>query len=206
MTVVHPPDGVADAVRAMLEESGALQTGHFVLSSGLHSDRYCQCAALFEDPARAARAAELMAELVRATGPAPDAVLAPAIGGVLWGYELARALGCRSIFAERPAPNEPLALRRGFAIRPGERVLLAEDVVTTGGSVLELPPLLGRAGAEVAAVCTVVDRSGGRFGARVADRFPAFALLDLHFDVYEPSNLPAWLAERPVEKPGSRGP
>ncbi|MEM1165929.1 MAG: orotate phosphoribosyltransferase [Planctomycetota bacterium] len=186
---------------ALLEQCGALQRGHFVLSSGLHSDRYCQCARLFEHPDLAGRVARAMAGRLRETAGVGriDTVLAPALGAIVWGYELARALGVPSVFAER-RPGEPFELRRGFALRPGDRVVLAEDVVTTGGSVLELVPIVEAAGAEVAAIASVVDRSRGAFAPRV----PFVALAALEFETYEPDGLPEDLAAMPVIKPGSR--
>jgi orotate phosphoribosyltransferase len=184
-------------VEQYLEETGALKRGHFLLSSGLHSDRYCQCAALFEQPAMAGKVAALMAEKLR--GIEVDTVLAPALGGILWGYELARALGARSLFAERK-PGEPFALRRGFHLRRGERVLLAEDVVTTGKSVLEVVPLVTAAEAELVGFCAIADRSKGEFKPGK----PFHTLISLNFETWSEGNLPSWLAEIPVEKPGSR--
>jgi len=187
----------------LLTESGALRTGHFQLSSGLHSDRYCQCASLFEQPRMGEEVARLMAALLPAEL-APDVVLAPALGGILWGYELARALGVRSIFAERPTgavgERAAFALRRGFALHAGERVLLAEDVVTTGGSVGELAPLVRGAGAEIVGFAAIVDRSGGRFRP---DR-PFFSLVELSFTTWEPDRCPLCARGEPVIKPGSR--
>ena len=192
-----------DEAMALLERSGALRRGHFVLSSGLHSDRYCQCAALFERPEHGARVAALMASSLPESM-ACDAVLAPALGGVLWGYALAGALGVRSLFAERAGPERAFALRRGFSLRPGDRVLLAEDVVTTGGSVMELVPLVEGAGASVAGIAAVVDRSAGRFGAGAAARFGFRALVELAFGTWPEDGLPPELAAIPVESPGSR--
>ncbi len=151
-----------DPVRQMLYEVGALKHGHFLLSTGLHSDHYCQCATLFEDPARAGTLARMLAERLRAAGITVDTVLAPALGGILFGYELARALGARSLFAERE-PGGPFVLRRGFALAEGERVLLAEDVVTTGKSLMEVVPLVTEARARIVAFASIADRSPGRF-------------------------------------------
>lgn len=186
----------------LLEQTGAVKTGHFVLSSGLHSGKYCQCAALFEHPAVAQ---EMAAMLVSMLEPSLnfDVVLAPGLGGILWGYELARALGgnVRSYFAER-LPGEPFALRRGFALQPGDRVLLAEDVVTTGGSVSELVPMVEQAGATVSAFAAVADRSRGRFKPG-----PAFySLVQLDFETYQPgaTTCPLCRDGAPAVKPGSR--
>lgn len=184
-------------VEKLLERSGALKTGHFQLSSGLHSDRYCQCASLFEDAA----AASLIAKMMRDHLPRDlraDVVLAPAMGAVLWGYELSRALGCRSIFAERV--DGQFALRRGFALSPGERVIIAEDVVTTGKSALELMPLLEAAGAEVVAFASVVDRSKGTFEPGP----PAYALCRLAFNTWTQEECPMDKAGMPLDSPGSR--
>lgn len=196
-----PEASVAAEVEALLESCGALKRGHFVLSSGLHSDRYCQCAALFEHPARAQRVAALMASALgdRFAG---ATVVAPALGGVLWGYELARALDTRSLFAERV--DGRFTLRRGFHLEPGERVLIAEDVVTTGGSVLELAEVLEAMGARVVGVAAVVDRSRGEFARRVADRWGFESLVTLSFETHEADALPPELARLPAEKPGSR--
>lgn len=187
---------IADTTRALLEEVGALMTGHFELSSGLHSDRYCQCATLFRYPEHAGRIARLARE--ECEGIACDVVYAPALGGVLWGYELARALGVPSMFAERK--EGVFTLRRGFAIGPGQRVLLAEDVVTTGGSVMELVPLVESAGGEVAGIVSVVDRSKGAF----TPPCPFVALTTLEFETYEPDDCPLCARGVPIDKPGSR--
>lgn len=195
---------VSGRAMELLERTGAVKTGHFLLSSGLHSGKYCQCAALFEQPAVAEEMAALMvAQIPVSVG--VDVVLAPALGGVLWGYELARALGTarksavRSYFAERQT-GEPFAIRRSFVLNPGDRVLLAEDVVTTGGSVSELVPLVRAAGATVAAFAAVADRSKGKF----APESPFYSLVKLDFETYEPSSCPLCREGTPAVKPGSR--
>lgn len=191
-----------ERILQLLRQTGALREGHFVLSSGLHSDRYCQCARLFDDPRLGAMAAEMMAQRVRGAGGMgieASLVVAPALGGILWGYDLARALGARSAFAERK-PGEPFELRRGFAIARGERVILAEDVITTGGSILEVGKLVEKLGGQVAAYCCVADRSQGVFQPGP----PVLSLVQLAFETFEPDALPDWLAARPIEKPGSR--
>ncbi len=189
---------IQERTNSLLEQTGALKRGHFLLSSGLHSDRYCQCAALFEHPRVAGEVAELMRGLIGAATKV-DVVFTPAIGGILWGYELARVLGARSLFAERK-PGEPFEVRRGFVINPGERVLLAEDVVTTGKSVLELVPLVERAGGVIVGYAAVADRSKGQF--RPAQ--PFHALTALNFDTWTPEACPLCKAGVPVVKPGSR--
>jgi orotate phosphoribosyltransferase len=190
------PD-VSPEVERLLERTGALLTGHFKLSSGLHSDRYCQCARLFEDPAAGGTVAKLMRDVLPRNLRA-QTVLAPALGGVVWGYELARALGARALFAERV--DGAFVLRRGFALREGERVLLAEDVVTTGTSVMELMPLVQQAGAEVVGFAAVVDRSKGSF----APGPPVYALCRLQFNTWAPEDCPMDKAGMPLDKPGSR--
>jgi orotate phosphoribosyltransferase len=189
---------VSEQVRGILEEAGALKRGHFVLSSGLHSDRYCQCATLFERPELAEKCARLMRSLIPASVKI-DVVVSPALGGVLWGYELSRALGVRNFFAERPAGGT-FELRRGFEIWPGARVLLAEDVVTTGGSVSELVPMIERAGATVAGFAVIADRSRGQFKPAA----PLWALTELNFETWEAGTLPEHLKHTPAVKPGSR--
>lgn len=197
MSAIQIDQRAAVEVERLLESTGALLRGHFKLSSGLHSDRYCQCARLFEDPASAGRVAGLMAQHM--AGVQVDVVLSPALGGILWGYELARALGVRSIFAERDGPD--FALRRGFSLAPDERVLLAEDVITTGKSVMELTPLVEEAGANVVGIAAVVDRSGGAFAP---GGVPVWAMCRLMFQTWAASEVPAQVAALPAIKPGSR--
>lgn len=192
-------------IHDLLEHGGALKRGHFVLSSGLHSDRYCQCATLFERPDLAERVARALLEKLPPTLRV-DVVLAPALGGILWGYELARGLGTRgtpplSFFAERGADGA-FALRRGFGLSPGQRVLLAEDVITTGGSVMELAPLVRDAGATIAGIAVIADRSRGAF--QPPPGVPLFALTALNFETYPPEQCPMCREGRPTEKPGSR--
>lgn len=190
-------DQTQQQVEKLLEEAGALKTGHFVLSSGLHSERYCQCATLFEQPALAEKVAKLMADKLK--GLNIQTVLAPALGGVLWGYELARQLGARSLFAERK-PGENFQLRRGFSLSPGERVLMAEDVVTTGKSVMEVAPLVEQANAEIVGFASIADRSKGQFSPGA----PYHYLAQLNFEVFQPEVCPLCAKGLSVEKPGSR--
>ncbi|MBI1291758.1 orotate phosphoribosyltransferase [bacterium] len=189
---------IEERVEELLEETGALKRGHFLLSSGLHSDRYCQCAALFEEPAMAEEVARLMADALP-EDLTVDTVLSPAIGGILWGYELARALGARSLFAERK-PGELFQLRRGFHLSRGERVLLAEDVVTTGRSVLEVVPLIEAAGAELVGFASIADRSAGKF----TPSHPFYSLIKLNFQTWAPADCPHCAAGTAIDKPGSR--
>lgn len=186
----------ADEVLAEFRDAGALLEGHFILSSGLHSPRYLQCARVLMDPRRAERLARALAALLGDIG--ATAVIAPAMGGIIIGYELARALGVASMFVERPAGV--FELRRGFALEPGQRVVLCEDVVTTGLSSREAIAAVERAGGEVVAAACLVDRSNGAadLGVRLT------ALLRLDVPTYAPDALPPELAAIPAVKPGSR--
>jgi orotate phosphoribosyltransferase len=186
----------AEAVRAMLAESGALREGHFRLSSGLHSAAYVQCALLLEDPARARRVGAALAAALRPVAPA--SILAPALGGIVIGHEVAGALGVPFRFAERH--GEGMALRRGFVLRPGERVAIVEDVVTTGRSTREVQALALAAGAEVVGIGAILDRSGGRHGF---DR-PLHALLSLDLPTFPEECCPLCAEGKAIEKPGSR--
>ncbi len=190
----------AERLVTLLRDCGALLEGHFRLTSGLHSPVYLQCARLLMDPARAARVcAALEAKLAQALpGQALDATVAPAMGGVVFGYELARQLGTLSLFVERV--DGRFALRRGFAIEPGTRVLIAEDVVTTGLSVREAIACVRAHGAEVVGAACVIDRSGGSAQLDV----PLIALAQLDLPVYAADAIPPELAKKPVVKPGSR--
>jgi orotate phosphoribosyltransferase len=185
-----------DTARTLLAEAGALLEGHFLLSSGLHSPQYFQCAKLLERPPVAARIVEAMAPLCAALR--PDTVLSPALGAILFGYELSRALGCRNIFAERPGGT--FELRRGFALRPGERVLLAENVVTTGGSVEETARLARSLGAEVVGYAVIVDRSNGRFAPPEA----VIAYAAMEAETHDSAHCPQCAAGQALTKPGSR--
>ncbi len=183
-------------VRDLLEATGAVRRGHFQLSSGLHSPTYVQCALLLQHPAHAARVAEALAR--RLGESAVDVVAAPALGGIVLGYELARQLDARAIFAERNSEGR-LSLRRGFALRPGERVLVAEDVVTTGGSTRETIEVVRQTGGQVVGVAALIDRSGGvQFGVRLE------ALLTENIEAYPPNDCPLCHDGLPLEKPGSR--
>jgi orotate phosphoribosyltransferase len=181
----------------LLVRSGALLRGHFRLTSGLHSDEYCQCARVLEDPKAAEELGKMLAELFE--DEKIDSVISPAIGGIIIGHEVARALGVRSIFAERG--KEGMTLRRGFSIEPGERLLIVEDVVTTGGSVREVATLVQSAGADIAGFAFVVDRSRNPLGLPGKVR----ALLERRsMEVYSPEECPLCEAGVPIEKPGSR--
>ncbi len=175
----------------------ALLRGHFVLRSGLHSGHYFQCAQVCQRMDAVERLAELLLAKVRSRGLAFVTVLAPAMGGLVIGQELARRAGARYIFAEKD--NNVLVLRRGFTLAAGEPVLIAEDVVTRGGRVLECLDIVRKAGGLPAGIAMLVDRSAG------AARFdvPAVSLLELSFPTYPADAVPEDLARIPIEKPGS---
>ena len=191
-----PRATTSSALLATLEDCGALRRGHFLLSSGLHSPAYVQCALLLESPERAAAAGEAIAGELAALE--PDSVLAPALGGVIIGYEVARALGVPFRFAERA--GEHLALRRGFELVRGERVVIIEDVVTTGKSTLETAALAESAGAKVVGIGSIIDRSGGKHGFAVAYA----ALLPLDLPTYAAAECPLCRDGSEAVKPGSR--
>jgi len=191
---------MAEHREAILEEfrdAGALLDGHFLLSSGRHSPVYFQCALVLQDPRRAE---DLCGRLARAfADDRVETVLAPAVGGIIVAHEVARALGARAIFAERA--GDRMTLRRGFALSAGERVLLVEDVVTTGGSLREVRHVAEDAGAEVVAVAALVDRTGERdagFG------MPLTALVCIDAPTYVPEDCPQCREGLPLVKPGSR--
>ncbi len=185
-------------ILAEFRAAGALLEGHFILSSGLRSARYLQCARVLMDPARSAR---LVAALVAKLPPAAraaTAVVAPAMGGVIVGYEVARQLRVASLFVERP--QGVFELRRGFGLDPGQPVLMVEDVVTTGLSSREAIAAIEAAGGRVVAGACLVDRSNGNADIGV----PLTALLALEVPTYEADALPPELAALPAVKPGSR--
>jgi len=188
-----------EQVLAEFRAAEALLEGHFILSSGLRSSRYLQCARVLMNPARAARLAEALAFKI------PDkvkiqlgAVVAPAMGGVIAGHEMGRALGLDAMFVERP--DGVFHLRRGFRLDPGQKVLLMEDVVTTGLSSREAIKAVEEAGGEVIAAASLVDRSNGKADLGV----PFYPLIRLEVPTYEPDALPPELAAIPAIKPGSR--
>ena len=185
-----------DDLLSLFRRSGALLEGHFRLTSGLHSPGYLQCALVLQHP----RDAEALgAALARAVGPlGATCVLSPALGGIVIGQEVGRALGVRAMFAERQ--DGTLALRRGFGMEPGDKVLVVEDVVTTGGSTRETMDVARRAGAVVVGACAVVDRSGGRRQLDV----PFHALLPVSLPTYAADQCPLCAQGVPVVKPGSR--
>ena len=188
-----------DDVLAEFRASQALLEGHFLLSSGRHSAHYLQCARVLMDPQRAGRLAmALAAKLPRDVRKAIGKVVAPAMGGVIIGHEMGRALGVEAMFVERPTGT--FELRRGFALDPGDKVLMVEDVVTTGLSSREAIAAIEAAGGEVIAAAALVDRSAGAVDLGV----PFFPLIALNFPTYAPEEVPPELAATPATKPGSR--
>ncbi len=186
----------------IFREYGALLEGHFVLSSGLHSDRYIQCARVLEHPRVAERLGAALAEKFRTTG--GTAVIAPALGGILVAHEVARALGVRALFTERQ--EGAMTLRRGFELAPAEPVLVVEDVITTGLSTRETIACVEHAGGRVLAAGSLVDRSGG--SAQLADSSGAplrrASLATLRVENYSPDACPLCRSGLPAIKPGSR--
>jgi len=188
-----------EEILAEFRAAEALLEGHFILSSGLHSPRYLQCARVLMDPVRASRlASALVASMPREVRSAIGIVVSPAMGGVIAGHEVARALGVEALFVERPTGT--FELRRGFRLRPGQKVLLMEDVVTTGLSSREAIAAVEAAGGEVIAAAALVDRSNGEADLGV----PFYPLIRLNVPAYAEDALPPELAALPAEKPGSR--
>jgi orotate phosphoribosyltransferase len=186
-------------VLAEFRASKALLEGHFLLSSGRHSAHYLQCARVLMDPMRAARlAAALAARIPREIRKDLTKVVSPAMGGIIIGHEMGRALGLEAIFVERPTGT--FELRRGFTLEPGDKVLLVEDVVTTGLSSREAIATIEESGACVIAAAALVDRSAGAVDLGV----PFHPLLQLNFPTYAPDELPPELAASEAVKPGSR--
>ena len=188
-----------DEILDEFRDAQALLEGHFILSSGLRSPRYLQCARVLMDPARAERlAVALAAKLPAEVRGQVDAVVSPAMGGVIIGHEMGRALGRRAMFVERPEGR--FELRRGFRLQAGEQVLLVEDVVTTGLSSREAIAAIEQAGATVIGAAALVDRSGGSADLGV----PLTALIRIDVPTYAADDLPPELASIPAVKPGSR--
>lgn len=188
-----------DEILAEFRAADALLSGHFLLSSGRHSAHYLQCARVLMDPDRAGRIAVALAQkLPRELRAEIDVVVSPAMGGVIIGHEMGRALGKPAMFVERPTGT--FELRRGFSIPEGAKVLLVEDVVTTGLSTREAIAAVEAEGGQVIAAASIVDRSAGKVDLGV----PYTALIALNFPTYAPDELPADLASVPISKPGSR--
>jgi orotate phosphoribosyltransferase len=185
-----------DELLDLFRKSGALLEGHFRLTSGLHSSGYLQCALVLQHPQTAEALGRALAERTRDLR--PTVVLSPALGGVVIGQEVARALGVRAIFAERQ--DGALTLRRGFIIGENDRVLVVEDVLTTGGSTKETMQVATAAGGHVVGAASIVDRSGGRATFEV----PFTALLEIDLPTAEPDKCALCAQGLPVVKPGSR--
>lgn len=186
----------ASEVHRLLRETGALLEGHFLLTSGLHSPRYIQCARLLQHPALAERACRALAGKVRALGEV-DVVVGPALGGIIVAHELARALGVRAMFTERDEGR--MALRRGFTIAAGERAVIAEDVVTTGRSSLEVAEVVAAHGGLGVGVACLVDRR-----AKDDLALPVVSLVKMEIETYPPEECPLCRRGLPLVKPGSR--
>lgn len=181
------------------EEAGAILHGHFVLSSGLHSNTYIKCAKIFENPSRAMNVCELLANKIRKELIEPiDLILSPAIGGIIVGYEIGRQLGIRTIFCERV--NGKFELRRGFESKQGEKILLIEDVITTGKSSLEAVKCAEEKGGKVVAGASLIKRN-----SEIKLPFPVISLIELNIKNYSEEELPSELKQLPIMKPGSRG-
>jgi orotate phosphoribosyltransferase len=187
-------EDVLDEFRA----AGALREGHFVLSSGLHSPVFLQKNLVFAQPERCERLCKALAAKIREIAPQVDLVISPAVGGIIPGYETARQLGVESLYVEREAGQ--FKLRRGFAIHPGAKIAMVEDIVTTGLSSRETIEAIQAAGGEVVCAACIVDRSGGRADVGV----PLVALATLDVPAYPADALPPELAAIPIEDPGSR--
>ena len=185
-----------DALLDLFRKSGALLEGHFRLTSGLHSPGYLQCALVLQHPDAAERLGAAIADRTRNLR--PTVVLSPALGGIVIGQEVARALGIRAIFAERQ--DGALTLRRGFMIAETDRVLVVEDVLTTGGSTRETMQVATAAGGRVVGAASIVDRSNGA----AAFEEPYVGLLEMNLPTYEPERCPLCAQGLPVVKPGSR--
>jgi orotate phosphoribosyltransferase len=183
----------------LMKQSGALMTGHFELASGLHSREYVQCALLLEDPVRAEKVGGDLGLLLRKSvaGLSPQLAISPAVGGLIIGHEVARALGTRCIFAERVGGK--MMLRRGFSIAEGERTVVVEDVFTTGGSIREVIDVVAAAGGEVVAVGSVVDRSEqADFGV------PKASLVGAVIENFDPADCPMCREGIELVKPGTK--
>lgn len=181
-------------------DAGAILSGHFILTSGLRSPTYMQCARVLVDARRGERLCRALAEKIKAAGVKMDAIVAPAMGGVVVGYEMGRQLGLPSMFCERVEGK--FELRRGFSLEPGARVLIVEDVVTTGKSSMEAAVCIRDYGGEPVAVASLVDRRGKNDTSLT---LPLISLLTLDIPTYKLDALPPELAAIPAIKPGSRG-
>lgn len=185
-----------EEILKIFSESNALLNGHFLLTSGRHSNQYFQCAKVLQYPSLTEKLCRLISQFF--TDKKIDCVLSPAMGGIIVGQEVARQLNVRAIFAERE--EKKLILRRGFELQPGERVLVCEDVVTTGGSVFETIEIVKQAGAELVGVGFIVDRSSGKVKFGVEQK----SCIELDVVSYSPEDCPICKTDIPLVKPGSR--
>lgn len=191
----------AESVLDLFRDTGAYLEGHFRLTSGLHSPNYLQCALVLRHPAAAEDLGKRLAEALRAIlNESPALVVSPALGGLIIGHEVARALGTPFLFTERDPETRKMLLRRGFSVPPGDTVVVVEDVITTGGSTRDVVDCLTAAGARVLAAGSIIDRSGGTAGVGV----PRVALATLQVAAHRPEECPLCREGLPVVKPGSR--
>jgi orotate phosphoribosyltransferase len=208
---IAPPARLADILRGvstatgtlgLYEQTGAYLRGHFRLTSGLHSGEYLQSAKVLAHPRHAEHLGRLLAERIQPlfAGEPVDFVIAPAMGGLIIGHEVARALGVPFLFTERDAESGRMTLRRGFEIKPDQGTIVIEDVITTGGSTREVIDLVHAAGARTLAAGSIIDRSNGRADVGV----PRVALEQLEVITYNPADCPLCRQGLPVSKPGSR--
>jgi len=191
----------AESILELFRSTGAYLQGHFRLTSGLHSSEYLQSALVLQHPAAAEKLGRLMAEAILKLTPVPiGLVVSPALGGLIIGHEVARALGTRFLFLERPPGSTEMQLRRGFSVAPGENTVVIEDVITTGGTTHDVIDVLRDAGANVVAAGSIIDRSGGQADVSV----PRVALVTMHVAAHYPEACPLCQQGIPVVKPGSR--
>jgi orotate phosphoribosyltransferase len=191
----------AESVLELFLSTGAYLEGHFRLTSGLHSAQYLQCALVLQHPAAAERLGRSLAQELRTLAPGRiDLVASPALGGLIIGHEVARALGARFLFTERDAATARMTLRRGFTVAPGETAVVVEDVITTGGSTADVIGVLRAAGGQVLAAGSIVDRSGGHADVGV----PRVALATLRMAAHHLQECPLCARGIPLAKPGSR--
>jgi orotate phosphoribosyltransferase len=185
----------------LFRSTGAYLQGHFKLTSGLHSAEYLQSALVLQHPSAAEKLGRQLADLVRALTPSPiSVVVSPALGGLIIGHEVARALGTRFLFTERDPETRKMSLRRGFSVAPGETAVVIEDVITTGGSTVDVVEVMQALGAQVVAAGSIIDRSGGHADVGV----PRAALVTMQVAAHYPEQCPLCAAGIPVVKPGSR--
>jgi len=201
-------------IEKIYKDANALLEGHFILSSGKHSKYYLQSAKVLEEPKRAEKLAKELGEIIKKSGIKVDTICAPALGGILAGYELARALGVKSIFVERK--GGAMELRRGFEVKEGERVIICEDIITTGGSAMEAKEVIESLGAEVVAFASLANRgfcrsenlkdsTSSKSECKLPSNTPLFTLANFSFEIYDEKSCPMCKEGSQAIKPGSRG-